>query len=326
MSFDNKLAAFFTGFSLEMGSPPTRNLIYLYADYVELLSLFSNQNYVTLSDVLDRFKDEGIIRQKDHDKDQSEANDENERFVTSIFSLLNDRAQIFGSAYPYFVSESSRIILKEDASLNDKHKVYLFMLLSSSLDIFADFQPELTTEFEILSAEVLRNFLPPHAVVKSFGKNSDYTGTAVQKITALSADVSTPLDNEAFSQISEKGMQEKGLDVVGWIPFADTVANYLSVFVQCACGKDWRAKLAETSRYNNYFKFHRLRPLHSMFLPYSLIDYNRNIFFRNDEFGNNCLVFERKRIINYLLDSTFFAEFNSKKLVEECIKYEEKIV
>lgn len=326
MSFTNKISGFFENFSLELRTIPTRNLTYLYADYVELISLFSNQNYVSPSDILDRFKDEGIINQKEYDRDQSEANDGNERLVDGIFRILKERLQLFGDDYPFLIHHNDHIILKEEKTISDRNKIYIYLLLSSSLDIFSSFQPELTKEFEVLCAEALRNFLPTHALVKSFGKASDYSGTAVQKITALASDMKIPVDPDTLGEISTRGTQEKGLDVVGWIPFTDSVANFLSIFVQCACGKDWHQKLGETSRYNNFFRFHRLRPTHSLFVPYSLISYNKTSFFRSYEFGNDGLVFERKRILNYLYSTDFFNAFDSKLLVEKCIEFEEKIV
>ncbi len=325
MSFNEKLSNFFDNFSLQLGTAPTRNLIYLYADYVELVSLFSNQNYVSPSDILDRLKDEGIIQQEEDDQNQSEANDEYERFIDSIFRLINQRAQLFGDDYPFLVNNNDHLILKEEPMITERNKIYIYLLISSSLNIFSLFQSELTTEFESLCTEVLRNFLPQHAIVKSFGKNSDYAGTAVEKISALAADMSVPIDHDGFDEISTRGTQEKGLDLVGWIPFSDTVANFLSVFVQCACGKDWHKKLTETRRYNNYFKFHRLKPIHSLFVPYNLVSFNRNTLYRNDEFDNG-LIFERKRILNYIANTNFFNVFDSKLLVEKCIEYQEDIV
>ena len=40
-------------------------------------------------------------------------------------------------------------------------------------------------------------------------------------------------------------MKDAGLDVVGWVPFADGRRNQLSVFGQCAAGGDWYPKLNE---------------------------------------------------------------------------------
>ncbi len=325
MSFSTKITDFFSNFSLELGTVSNKELIYLYADYVELVSLFSNQNYVSSNDILDRFKDEGIIRQREDDSDQSQANDKDERFVDSIYRLIIERAQLFGDDYPFQTEGIDKIKLKETAGITVRNKIYIYLLLSSSLDIFSVFQPLLTSEFEKLCKEVLINFLPAHAFVKSFGSNPNYTGTAVQKIRALADDMKIRINEEAFQEISPRGTQEKGLDLIGWIPFEDNVSNLLTILVQCACGKEWNKKLGETSRYNNYFKFHLLNPIHSMFIPYNLVSYSKVIFFRNDEIDNR-LIFERKRILNYITNTDFFETFQSKTLVDSCIAFEEDIV
>lgn len=323
--FSEKITDFFENFSLELGTAPTRNLIYLYADYIELVSLFSNLNYVSSSDILDRFKDEGIIKQRISDSDQSEANDEDERFIESVYRLMLEREQLFKDDYPFIFKGVDKIKLKEIDHISNRNKVYIYLLLSSSLNIFSDFQPELTSEFESLCEVVLINFLPIHAVVKSFGENSLYTGTAVQKIKDLASDMKVRIDIDAYEQVSIRGTKEKGLDLVGWIPFDDNVSNFLAILAQCACGKEWYKKLGETSRYNNYFKFHRLQPIHSMFIPYNLVSYSQVTFFRNDEIDNR-LIFERKRILNYIITTDFFDTFNSKILVESCLSFEEDIV
>lgn len=325
MSFNTKIDSFFKDFSLELGTVPARNLIYLYADYVELVSLLSNQNYISSTDILDRFKDEGIIRQRKSDNEQSEENDENERFVSNIYRLILERYILFGDDYPFEIRDDDKIKLKEIENISNRNRLYIYLLISSSLNIFSIFQPELTTEFEKVCTIVLKNFLPKHAIIKSFGKDSDYSGTAVKKMEALATDMKIKIDTDAIQEISVKGTQEKGLDLIGWIPFEDNVANFITLLAQCACGKEWYKKLGETSRYNNYFKFHRLSPIHSMFIPYNLVSYNKNTFFANDEIDSR-LIFERKRILNYIVDTDFFNEYDSKTLVDKCIVFQEDIV
>jgi hypothetical protein len=333
MSFDEKLSNYFSNFSLLFGSKPTENLVYLYADYVELLTLFSNGSFVTSSDVLDRFEDEGLLNLKvkiseedyeDKDEDRAEVNDKYEIFMDGVFRLVNERSNLFRGDYPFLVG-NDKLILIENEEISERQKIYIFLLLASSLNIFLLFKPELTKEFEILCSEVLKNFLPNHAVVKSFGKNSDYQGSAVEKIRSLAADLKITIDEDGFGEISKKGNQDKGLDLIGWIPFEDTVPNFLAILGQCACGKDWNKKLNETTRFENYMRFHRLKPTHSMFVPYSLANFTKPVFFRNDEITNH-LIFERKRILNYLSDLTFFENLESRALVNRCIEYEEGLV
>ena len=63
-----------------------------------------------------------------------------------------------------------------------------------------------------------------------------------------------------------------------------------------------------------------------MFIPYSLINFQDSDFYQADELGKDTLLFERKRILNYIEDTTFFNSLLSKRLVDNCIVFEEDIV
>jgi len=325
MSFDDKIQLYFSKVNIKLnGEKPAKHLTHIYADYVEVVSLFSNQNYISTADILDRFRDEGIITKKKEDAEQADANDKNEQWINEIFKVLNEREYLFVADYPFEILGNNKIKLK--ANLTDKHKLYIFLLLSSSLNIFNLFEPELTKEFELVCSHSLAAFLPPHATVKSFGKNSVYTGTASQKINKLALDLKVTVDDDFLAKISAKGNQERGLDIIGWISFEDNVANHFSVLCQCACGKEWYKKLIETRRYEKYYKFHCNNPIHAMFIPYSLINFQNSDFYQADEIAVDTLLFERKRILNYIPDNTFFNATDSKVLVDKCVGFEEDIV
>lgn len=331
MRFDQKLDTYFSNLSIQLRDAPglsshsSKHLLHLYADYVEVVSVFSNGSFISVTDILDRFHDEGLIRQKERDADQAEQNDDNQVFVESIFRLIGDREQLYGEDYPFLIRDANKIIVKESENLSQRNKLYLFLLFSSSLNLFSLFQPELTTEFELVCYHVLKNFLPTQAEIRSFGKNTDYAGTAVQKIKALASELNVGIDDTALDQISPLGMQERGLDLIGWIPFTDNVPNLLTIMGQCACGKEWYNKTRETERYNRYFSFHCSKPIHSMFIPYSIIDYNRNILFQNDE-CNDRLIFERKRILDLSQDGGFYNNLITSELIERCIQTSEDVV
>ena len=326
MSFDNKLHDYFASVNIKLSGKPAEHLTHIYADYVEIVSLFSNQNYISTSDVLDRFRDEGIITQKKNDDEQADENDKNETWISTIFQTLCERQYLYTGDYPFEIFGNNKIKLKSQKVLTDKNRLYLFLLLASSLNVFGLFESELTTEFELVCFHALAKFLPSHATVKSFGKNSEYTGSATEKITKLATDLKVDIDDDFINKISVRGNQERGLDIIGWIPFSDDVSNHFSLFCQCACGKEWYRKLTETRRYERYYKFYCNKPNHAMFIPYSLINFQDSDFYQADELATDTLLFERKRILNYIDDITFFDALNSKKLIDSCIGFEEDIV
>lgn len=62
-----------------------------------------------------------------------------------------------------------------------------------------------------------------------------------------------------------------------------------------------------------------------MFIPFALISHQNSDFHQGDELIDSIL-FERKRIMNYIVDDTFYNDLVSKEIVEKCIEYEEGIV
>jgi len=324
-TLDVKLQKYFSAVIIKMNSFPAKHFTHLFADYLEVVSLFSKNNYISSTDLIDRFRDEGIIIRKKNDDEQAEDNDKQEQWASQIFDIIVEREILFNNDYPFELLGNNKIKLKSSVTFNNRQKLYLFLLLSSCLYLFEIFESELTKEFESVCFEALSKFLPTHSIVKSFGKNSDYSGTAVQKITQLANDLKIKVNDSYITKISSRGNQERGLDIIGWIPFQDSVANFLSILCQCACGKEWYKKLQETRRYENYYVFHCNKPIHAMFIPYSLINYQKSDFHQADEITGT-LLFERSRILNFVSDDTFFNTLASKTIVERCIAYEEDIV
>lgn len=321
----NNLDDFFSNFTLKFSSKkPFDTKVYLYADYFELMALFNNRNIITKGEVLDRLKDEGIIKKNKSQELQAEENDKNESFVRDVFLLIFQRNISFSDDYP-FEYENESLTLGENLTI--KQKIYLHLLLSSNLYLFPkSFESYLTTEFELLSEEALKNYLPNFAIVKSFGENSEFKGYTKEKIKQLAGLMNLNYQDEFLDTIAEKGMKDLGLDIVGWIPFEDEIGNFLSIFVQCACGKDWNKKLSETKRYNRLLESYLSDFKHSMFVPYSLINYNKSSFFEHHEFGEPILLFERKRILTLIKDEDIYGKLNTTEFIDRCIIYEEDIV
>lgn len=296
--------------------------VHYFADYFELVALFS-KDFLTSGEMLDRLKDAGFWVQKKRDSDQAEANDEQENFVKSIFKILEERAYLYDEDYA-FTCQGGYFRLKDDLSL--RNRLYLQLLISSNLDVFKQFTGDITQEFEQLSVIALKNYLPSHAIVKPLGKQSAFHGYARDKVKQLAKEMKVEVDEEFIETTSPKGTQDLGGDLAAWVPFPDDVGNYISVFGQCACGKNWPHKLSETKQYNRFLRMYLNKISHALFIPYSLIDYQKSKFFEHHCFGENILVFERKRILSLITDESVVTSLETQKIVEECIVFEEGIV
>lgn len=306
----------------------TKNQYYLYADFVELVAFFSKED-TTEADILDRIYDENIniseeIEIPETDDEiaslRPEIDDKEKEWISEVFDLLANRADLFMDDYPFIVNVSSNSIKIKD-EINERNKIYLVLLFSSHLNYFKILQPSLTTEFEIISYYALLNFLPNKAIVKQFGKRTDYIGSAKEKIINLAKDLNVKYDSIVNEIV---GNQEKGLDLAAWIPFDDKIPNMITLLAQCACGKEWYKKQNETIRFNNYFNFYRLKPIHSMFIPFSLYR-DSDSFYKSEELDKK-LLFERSRIIKNLNDINFFDNLDVKKIIEKSLEITEDIV
>jgi hypothetical protein len=326
-TFEDKLLEQFTSLNISVLSEPHYQY-HLYADYIELVSLITDGN-LSRSDVIDRFKDNGMLTIEKESLDgetglfDAEITDQNENWIISLFDILLERKIIFEDDYPFLVDNCG--ISKKEGIKTAKQMLYIYLLISSSLKFFKKVQHELTTDFEKMSELVLKEFLPPNAFIENFGKRSDYEGNAKTKIKDLALKIGIEIDEYEFNQISDLNSKEEGLDVVGWIPFKDRNPNTIIILAQCGCGKDWTGKMFETSRYKNFYRFYKHPPIHSLFIPYALSN-KEGKFYQSKDIIEPTLVFERKRILEYSGKINFDDSFLSKKIVDRCLGFKEDIV
>lgn len=330
MTFEEKIDQLRSELSLNPKSL-NQNLNHLYADYVELIALFSNNAYATAQSILNRFKQEEINIGRRSDvgesagrrkaENNSEKNDLEEQRMFEIFEILKFRSVLFNGNYPFALKRNT-IILKN--ILSDSQKLYLILLVSSNLNYFSIVKPELTSEFEAISSRAFKTLLPSNVIIKEFGKNSEYSGTAKEKIIQLAQDMNVEIVETEIENIL--GSQERGLDLVAWVPFNDNIPNMLIWMGQCACGKEWYNKQHETKRFeSSYYKFYKLKPINTLFIPYSLTK-SPNAFYQSDEIIEGTLLFDRKRIMDGIDETLFLDQLKSKFIVEACIEYQEDIV
>lgn len=312
MSFDEKFTQ--CSRNLDNLDKPdcSRDETNLFADFVELLVIFSKGDGVTYGDIQDRFFGEP------DENNSSEINDADESFIDGIFSLIEERINLYGDKYPFEIGEKQILTLKRELTL--PQKLYLFLLISSSLNIFKSFNAEITTDFEIVSYEAIRSFLP-NAIVKSFGKLSKYKGNAKEKIRNLADDIGLTTDESELKCVGERNVQERGLDIVSWIPFEDTCQNKIIFLCQCACGKQYESKQHDIRRFEHYYNFYRTKPQRTLFVPYALINPKDGKFYHSDYIEEGYLVFERLRIINLAKrNDNVLTQLKSACLIEKCIQ------
>jgi hypothetical protein len=293
-----------------------------FADFIELMSLFANTDGVSYGDIYDRFF--GTKEYSENEITKSEQVDNDEIFTRKIIRIIIERIRLYDEDYPFIYDNSEIILLKNN--LTFKQKLYLGLLISSKLNIFKEFSSIITTEFESISFFAFQNFLPTNSIVKEFGKNSEYSGSAIDKIKKLAIDLGLDIDKDELEAISPRNNQERGLDIIGWIPFKDNCKNKLIYLAQCACGKDKESKFHDTRRFENYLLFYKAKPQHLMFIPYSLINVSKGKFYQSDLIEKDFLILERKRILSLINEEPKLRALKINKIVDGCIAYQEDIV
>ncbi len=328
MNFNQKLEKQFQSISITALQEAKYNY-HLYADYVEIVCLFTD-GYVSKEDIIDRLTDEGVqFSPEDNTLDgetglrETEISDAQEGWINTIYELIFERTESFGASYPFDVDDIGIKLIEDEKT--QIQLLYLYLLISSSLKYFKKVQSILTSEFEVLSGKVLKEYLPEKAIVKQFGYNSDYYGNAITKIRKLAIELNIETDDYELNQISDYNSKEEGLDIIGWIPFEDKNPNLLIVLGQCGCGKEWDSKKFETSRYENFYHFYKQPPIHTLFVPYALSNMDGK-FYQSKDIIKPTLIFERGRMLEYSHNVDFINSFQSNKIVEKCIEYCEDIV
>ena len=298
-----------------------RKYLYHYiCDFIELYTFFYKDR-LTRSEIIDLFDEAGfnlasLSQEELASLGESEKNDLKESIVNEIFDILTYRKFLNDSVYAFNIDDTA-MILKENLSF--KQKLYLVLLFASNLSIFSEYQSDITSEFESISYYAIKDFLP-QAIVKQFGKNSDYVGNAKTKIKALAGDMNMSIDEPELNKIPNTNMQERGLDIIAWVGFSDKYTNMLTYLIQCAAGKGWIQKFSEVYRYNAYFNFKRLKPNGIMMIPYAL-NINGDYEQSDDIISSEALLLDRLRILEAIKNEE---ELKSKQLIS--ITLVEKLV
>jgi len=307
--------------------PPNLHKEYLFFDFIEIYSFFYNdevtkdeiENYFgdTEVDILKYFSN--FLEFNDDDDNHDEDNNVKESVINFTFECLKQRENLLGEKYPFIINNNS-ISLKEDLTI--VQKIYLCLLFSSMLDRFMEFKSFLTTDFESITYCSLIELFPNYKV-KEFGKNTDYTGSAREKILQLAKDLNVPEDTNEIRTIHLRNNQEKGLDLVLWKPFKDKIPNMPIYLVQCACGKDWTKKFSEVKRYFAYLNFKKPDPGLLFSTPYAL-NCNNSFYQNDDVISSESLLLDRFRILECLNTTACLEEkaLNSLSLVEKLVQLE----
>lgn len=242
----------------------------------------------------------GISYDEDSENDEYEENEDEFPEVYEALAEIEDRNAFSGGCYP-FIADVNSVRVREDIDSKVKD-VYTFLLLATRENMSSGKIVEGTDGtalFEKLCASVLRNY---------FGESSKsfVFGTGQENNLAFSSKVQEMLDMLGEGKLAfrvpdnDTNHHKDGkLDVVVFIPFADSRKGQFIAFGQCKTGTNWRSAVSQLDPKVFCDSFCYPSP---GFTPIAVFMVTE-AFTDNWEFllrSTNGLLFDRTRIMQYL--------------------------
>jgi len=325
---------------------PDTSDLRLWTDYVELLCLVNIDREVSKDDVLGRIaegKDLDVhgddIGPETGDEpgasgvdlDAARRDDRRARRVDDVFNHLVFRHGMFRDFYPFTLVRNGNTLSARNTS-TAKHKLYLFLLLSSNLRyVLRPTREVLTDDFELVSAEVLRRCLPEGSNVPVFGKNphapAQYRGLLWDKVNRLAQDLQEQVHIQQ-TDFKPRDSGDNGLDIVAWVPMGDNRGGYLAVFGQCACTEEWVSKQHSSSAEAWRAVMTLTAPPSNMaFVPFCLRQSNGSWSARHDIHGS--ILIDRFRFVHFLRQNQGYMALKGQRsyaVIEEVLRQRESVV
>jgi len=315
--------------------PRPRKLDYLWADYIEIMSLADADYEYSKSELISRMKrssDLGSFDTIDHPTDSktsAEESDDLALLTENWFRHLEYREGAFGYYYPFSVTKSGDTLICDDNP--DGYKiVYVFLLLCSNLKYISDTErADLTSQFEVLSTRAVSTILPEWANVHLFepGKGSDhYTGGLPGRIETLAKDLNEKVAAD-LNRFDPNNYGDDGLDIVAWIPI-DSAPGIPILFGQCACTLKWTDKQRSSSSNKWRERVTMTAPSTNMVLvPYCYRGTNGGWYKPSDIVES--IMFDRLRIIRNVdragLGVNDALGQDARQIVDEAVQYTDPI-
>ena len=236
----------------ELQAPEASSGVIAHADWLELAALIAGDSEISgqdLTTVISRSGSIDAVGDAD-DLDDDEPLDELvegednalEALADAAFALLAERTLIVGDMYPFSVDGSLLT-----ATGWARTSPYAFLAALTHFGPRAGGTREGAPLFERVSAAALVEYLGGAGTARSYDFGFPRLDTPASFRAAIN-DLCRRMGEGGQCRVSRPkvaDMKDAGLDLVAWTPFEDGRTNQLSVFGQCAAGRDWRNKVTE---------------------------------------------------------------------------------
>lgn len=228
-----------------------------------------------------------------------DADEGNGNRVDETLREIEYRQDSCNGGYPFELDDTGTILkLRLNIVQSDPSIIYFYLLAATRLNMKRDRRQaniDGTMAMEEVSAHALRTYLGDRSISQVFGTSTG--GSFKDRVNRLCKALKEPT---SYSNIDGDDIpvhaQDDKLDVVAWIPFANSSPGQLIVFAQSKTGTTWRDKANELSPevfQNKWLKKHFLvKPIRAFCVSESIIHYNWN-----STCVNTGLLFDRCRLV-----------------------------
>lgn len=232
------------------GKPSPKADLSELADYMELLcwiyGRISRREMMRFLGIMDDNLDQG----GDGYEGCEDADEENGNLVDETLNEIEYRLDSCDGGYPFDLDSTGTILkLCSNRDQSDPAVIYLYLLSATRLNMKKDKRQaniDGTLAMEEVSACALRNYLGSRSKTWVFGTSAG--GSFKDRIKHLCKDLKEPTSysNIDGDNTSVRARDDK-LDIVAWLPFADTSPGQLIVFAQSKTGTGWKDSTKELS-------------------------------------------------------------------------------
>jgi hypothetical protein len=255
-----------------------------------------------------------------------------EGLVGAAFEEVERRRAMMGDSYPFSVLDGAVV---HKPSITGVYEI----CLATSLNPMANCEnlPRPTVVFEWIAKDALTLYLGSGSEGFRTGWPSDRRETRERGTLRLFKELHSLCGEFAWRpreflpvRPKPRDLKDAGLDVVVWKHFGDQRASCFFALGQCACGRtDWDHKLEDLSlkRLRNWFEGPTVsEPTRCFLVPFHIpnhahlkevasyagvvLDRARIVMIAEKDDGSRQVILE-KRLVNYHLVATAFAEVNS---------------
>lgn len=222
---------------------------------------------------------------------ESSAGDEPaEHFLSSVWQELSQRQNLY--SLPIFEVKERTV---EPVTGRVASTEYLVCLILSLYGMQGGTQVP-GKLFERLTSEAVEHYLSGKAQVFGWPFNSnDFQASSDEtQIEKMVRNIAQIL-GEKFVEAPASHFKDRGLDVIGWVPFSERRSGQVVILVQCGAGHNWKAKNAVPRRAWAQYIHWASDPLVAFAVPCVIDERDWH-----NESRDKGILFDRVRILNLL--------------------------